>query len=654
MIDSDLRDPAESEDFDEVVRAVAMAPPRAPPQASESANKRVGTVLLGKYRLDAVLGVGGMAIVYKATHRNGAEFAIKMLLPEHLANEDIRRRFRREGRFANAVQHPGAVSVIDDDVSDDGAAFLVLELLRGVACHDLAARCGRRLPIEAACAVGLQVLDVLQAAHDVGIIHRDIKPANLFVLRDGMVKVLDFGIARVRQTMHGGHATKSGAALGTPAFMAPEQALGASADIDGRVDVWAVGATLFTFLSGTTVSPHAHSLSTVDAAVPRELVDVIDRALQFDPALRWDSAHAMRNALLDATRHCFGIPPGQTVLALLLASEDGLPAGGRLAPERAPEPPVPSPLPASPKAAPIPPVAASVAPTARSAPVGPLRPILRAGPLWIASAAVLLAAGWFAALPRAPRPISPGGGQVTAAPPVPDSVTEDPDPLVPPPPTARKSRGSSAGGAVPRSCADARASGASSDGTVKIDPDGPGPLRAFEVFCTGMAPDSPPGLEREYITLAHSEATNEPDANASRYVWRGGSCDCPDLTRSFTRVRLDPRTMTIDPTDATFASYDRPLLCEAEHRSHCGDHTELFWGAPGSCRGAGDASGSASIDLRATPFALGPAVSFVPAGFEAAGRVTISKDRKIATLVGGGLCGSMVSKDTTIAVVQDR
>src|SRR5260370_28648209 len=104
------------------------------------ASKRVGTALLGKYRLDAVLGIGGMAVVYKASHRNGAERAIKMLLPEHSANEDIRRRFRREGRFANSVQHPGAVSVIDDDVSDDGSAFLVLELLRGVACHELAER----------------------------------------------------------------------------------------------------------------------------------------------------------------------------------------------------------------------------------------------------------------------------------------------------------------------------------------------------------------------------------------------------------------------------------------------------------------------------------------------------------------------------------
>src|SRR5450755_3669237 len=104
------------------------------------AEARLGTVLLGKYRLDRVLGVGGMAVVYKATHRNQAEFAIKMLHPELSFNEDIRTRFLREGYAANSVKHPGSVRVVDDDVAEDGAAFLVMELLDGMPCDALAAQ----------------------------------------------------------------------------------------------------------------------------------------------------------------------------------------------------------------------------------------------------------------------------------------------------------------------------------------------------------------------------------------------------------------------------------------------------------------------------------------------------------------------------------
>ena len=220
----------------------------------ERARLRLGQVLRGKYRLDRVLGVGGMAVVYKAIHRNQAEFAIKMLHPELSLSEDIRNRFLREGYAANSVKHPGVVRIVDDDVAEDGAAFLVMDLLDGLACDRLAPSEGERVPIDVACAIALQLLDVLAAAHAQGIIHRDIKPANLFVLRDGTVTVLDFGIARVRDTMgSGAHATGTGMLLGTPAFMAPEQAIGKASDIDVRADIWAVGATIFGLASGLNV-----------------------------------------------------------------------------------------------------------------------------------------------------------------------------------------------------------------------------------------------------------------------------------------------------------------------------------------------------------------------------------------------------------------
>jgi len=170
---------------------------------------RLGMVLRDRYRLDRVIGVGGMAAVYRATHRNQAEFAVKMLHPELSIQGDVRRRFLREGYVANSVKHPGAVLVVDDDVADDGSAYLVLELLRGASVEELFERQGRHVSSEIAAAIAHQVLEVLSAAHMKTIVHRDIKPPNLFVVRDGTVKVLDFGIAKVRDTLAPRGASRS-------------------------------------------------------------------------------------------------------------------------------------------------------------------------------------------------------------------------------------------------------------------------------------------------------------------------------------------------------------------------------------------------------------------------------------------------------------
>src|SRR5580704_12385213 len=134
-------------------------------EVSSRASRRIGTVLRGKYRIDRVLGVGGMAVVYAATHRNKKRFAVKMLHPELSTREDIRTRFLREGYVANSVEHPGAVAVMDDDVAEDGAAFLVMELLDGVGVEQLCEKRGNRLPVSAVLAMSYQLLDVLAAAH---------------------------------------------------------------------------------------------------------------------------------------------------------------------------------------------------------------------------------------------------------------------------------------------------------------------------------------------------------------------------------------------------------------------------------------------------------------------------------------------------------
>ncbi len=285
-----------------------------------NAAARIGVTLHGKYRIDRVLGVGGMGVVYAATHRNGKRFAIKLLHAEFSSRRDIRNRFLREGYVANAVDHPGVVAVLDDDVAEDGSAFLVMELLDGNTVDALGARPGSRMPLREALGIAHQLLDVLDAAHTKSIIHRDIKPANLFVLKDGQVKVLDFGLARLRDATTSLETTRTGEQMGTPAFMAPEQARGDVKHIDARTDIWAAGATLFTALSGCIVHEGANarqvmvraatiparSLSSLIPDAPASVVDLLAKALEYDMDARWNSAAAMRDAIAAAHEELFG------------------------------------------------------------------------------------------------------------------------------------------------------------------------------------------------------------------------------------------------------------------------------------------------------------------------------------------------------------
>jgi serine/threonine-protein kinase len=281
----------------------------------ELAKTRLGRVLREKYRLDRVLGVGGMAAVYAATHRNQKQFAVKVLHPEISRNADIRARFIREGYAANSVNHEGAVAVLDDDTAEDGSAFLVMELLEGAPVETLWEQHAHRLSMTEVLAIAAQLLDVLAAAHQKAIVHRDVKPANLFLTKNAQLKVLDFGIARVRDAAtSAANMTATGALLGTPAFMPPEQALGNTNELDGQTDLWAVGATMFTLFSGLFVhdADNAQKLMILAATTPpRPLVTVaphaapafalvVDRALAFDKKNRFASATEMRAAVEDA------------------------------------------------------------------------------------------------------------------------------------------------------------------------------------------------------------------------------------------------------------------------------------------------------------------------------------------------------------------
>jgi serine/threonine-protein kinase len=290
------------------------------------ASAKLGKLLRGKYVLDRVLGIGGMATVYAATHRNAKRFAVKMLHTELSKNEDVRTRFLREGYVANKIAHPGSVDILDDDTTDDGEAFLVMELLEGCTVEQMADAVGGRLDTEAALAIAYQLLDILAAAHDMSIVHRDVKPANIFVLPDGTLKVFDFGVARLRDATS---QTATGASvLGTPAFMAPEQAISAS-EVDGRTDIYAVGATMFMLASGEPVhygstpqeqiiiaaTTQAPSLASVVPDAHPAVVAVVDKALAFAKKDRWESAAAMRDAIGAASKEAFGAVPAPKTLA---------------------------------------------------------------------------------------------------------------------------------------------------------------------------------------------------------------------------------------------------------------------------------------------------------------------------------------------------
>jgi serine/threonine-protein kinase len=267
-------------------------------------------VLKGKWRLDEVIGVGGMAAVFAATHRNGSRVAIKVLNPEYAAQPEFVARFMREGYVANKINHPSSVLVLDDDV-DEGCAFLVMELLTGYSLERYTRRGGRRLRVGQILHVTDKVLDLLAVAHGHGILHRDIKPANIHITAEGAVKVLDFGIARLAEPLGDAAATQTGAALGTPSYMPPEQARGRWNQIDPRTDLWALGATVHALLLGErprradtvqeemllAMTEPLRSLRETVPTTPVPVIEFVERATAFEMEGRFADARTMQAAL---------------------------------------------------------------------------------------------------------------------------------------------------------------------------------------------------------------------------------------------------------------------------------------------------------------------------------------------------------------------
>ncbi|MEO6601442.1 MAG: serine/threonine-protein kinase [Polyangiaceae bacterium] len=277
--------------------------------APDDEDPLVGHLLDGSYEILRVIGEGGMGRVYEARHTrlHTKRFAVKLLHHELARQPEVVTRFQREAEAASALAHPNVVGVYDVNTSADGRPYIVAELLEGEDLGQYLERRGR-LPAVDAVHIVRQVCHALGAAHAHGIVHRDVKPENVFLAGpSATVKVLDFGISKVAETSDG--LTKTGTVMGTPDYMAPEQARGDR--VDARADIYAVGAILYRALTGrkpfegtdpmailtAVLSQEPERPSTLEPSIPLSLELLVQRTMAKTPNERFPTMEALEQAL---------------------------------------------------------------------------------------------------------------------------------------------------------------------------------------------------------------------------------------------------------------------------------------------------------------------------------------------------------------------
>ncbi|AKF09714.1 serine/threonine-protein kinase [Sandaracinus amylolyticus] len=280
--------------------------------------ERVGSLLAGRYRLESILGSGGTSVVFRASHTwTGRPVALKLLKPEHARDKGLVMRFLREARTASTIVHPNVVTILDMGTDPGGDVYLAMELLEGSSLGEILDRESTLSP-ERTVELLRPIMEALAIAHERGIVHRDIKPDNVLIgdRGDGVVRpiLLDFGMAKMTEAAWG-HATQSGLIVGTPFYMSPEQAEGAS-DVGAASDAWSMGVLLYRCLTGVlpffASSPTSLLLAIVRGDhvtvseraphVPAALASVVERALRVDRAERYADMREMLAAIDRAAR----------------------------------------------------------------------------------------------------------------------------------------------------------------------------------------------------------------------------------------------------------------------------------------------------------------------------------------------------------------
>ncbi|MCU1235797.1 MAG: serine/threonine protein kinase [Candidatus Solibacter sp.] len=271
---------------------------------------------ISHYQVIEKLGAGGMGEIYKAQDaRLNRMVAIKVLTNASAGDSDRRRRFIQEAQAASALNHPNIITIYDI-TSDEESEYMVMEYVAGKTLADLIAPGG--VGVSKTLQYSVQMADALKAAHAAGIIHRDLKPGNVMVTESGLVKILDFGLAKISmatklteetQTMGAAPMTVEGSILGTVAYMSPEQAQGKM--VDPRSDIFSFGVVMYEMLTGTKAFAGDSAISTLTAilrddvkpvgelvqGVPPELVEIIGLALRKDPKDRWQSMQVIHTVL---------------------------------------------------------------------------------------------------------------------------------------------------------------------------------------------------------------------------------------------------------------------------------------------------------------------------------------------------------------------
>lgn len=276
---------------------------------------------LGGYRLHERLGGGPTSAVYSATHEDtGRRVALKMIVADLADEPETRQRFFREAQVTSGIDQPNIVKVLDVG-QEGGRPFIAMELLDGLPLPAYL-KTEAAAPLVAKVALMIQLCDGLQAAHDCGVVHRDVKPGNLFVERDGTLKILDFGLARLQAST----LTASGQIVGTPDFMSPEQAAGRQVDV--RSDVFSAAAVSYLILTGRSPFASADDLRKTltallsedpvpitDAEAPAALSRVLYKGLAKDPDCRYPSCAALAADLQRLHQPAGGSPVWKRVAA---------------------------------------------------------------------------------------------------------------------------------------------------------------------------------------------------------------------------------------------------------------------------------------------------------------------------------------------------